>query len=536
MTDTVRRDSEQAPGGSDERDLKGESENSKREQAAKPVAKELIETAGAVVDGAAEKVGQAAKKVASAAEAVVSDKKQDEEWPEVYAEVVKHAEDLIEDPDKLIDVDELMSKVQEHNDRALSGKKVPLVLKIFGLISILASVVGIVLGALIGVGFWLIGKEGYFAEYSTATIVVAVILGVSLFALIVMFLVLGIRLLRNKRRHAAHQTWVMIVLLVAAIVCNTMLFGISKDTIFFCVLAVLLLALSSYLDPELARERRLKRELRTMETQERVVDGTLGRDETGKGFIALDFFNLFWIFIVASILGLVIEVIYHMVIVEPGVYQDRAGVLFGPFSPIYGFGAVLMTLALNRFHDKNVLIIFFVSAVIGGAFEFFVSWFMEIGFGAKAWDYSGTFLSIDGRTNGMFMAMWGVLGVVWIKACLPYMLKLVNMIPWKARYTVTSVCAALMIVNGIMTLQSLDCWYERLSGKTPESRIEVFYDEHFDNAYMAHRFQSMTITPDTSSRADKAEDVGTLAEATFSDDAEAEKATEAAAGAVEKDM
>ena len=27
----------------------------------------------------------------------------------------------------------------------------------------------------------------------------------------------------------------------------------------------------------------------------------------------------------------------------------------------------------------------------------------------------GTFLSIDGRTNGMFMAMWGVLGVVWIK-------------------------------------------------------------------------------------------------------------------------
>ena len=241
-----------------------------------------------------------------------------------------------------------------------------------------------------------------------------------------------------------------------------------------------------------------------MRTQEQVEDGTLGLDETGKGYISLDFFNLFWIFVVASILGLIIEVIYHMAVVDPGVYQDRAGMLFGPFSPIYGFGAVLMTLALNRFHNKNIILIFLVSAVIGGAFEFFVSWFMETAFGAKAWDYTGTFLSIDGRTNGMFMAMWGVLGVVWIKLFLPIMLKLVNRIPWKARYTVTTVCAALMIANGVMTLQALDCWYERLSGKAPETPITQFYDEHFDNDWMANRFQSMTITPaDSTSRTDK---------------------------------
>ena len=33
------------------------------------------------------------------------------------------------------------------------------------------------------------------------------------------------------------------------------------------------------------------------------------------------------------------------------------------------------------------------------------------------------------------MAMWGLLGVVWIKLLLPWMLKLVNLIPWKLRYT-----------------------------------------------------------------------------------------------------
>lgn len=439
--------------------------------------------------------------------------KRETEWPEVYANAVKKAEDLIDDPDNLIDVDEIMEEVERHNADAIAGKKVPFALKIVGVVSILGSLVGIADGVMMGLGFWLLWKNGYFVDYSTTTLVVTSVMGVALFALVVMLLVLGVRLLRNKRRNAAQQTWIMIALLVIAIICNLMLFGIDKDLIFFGVMAVLLLALSSFLDPELSRERKLRRELRTLGTKERVIDGTLGRDETGRGYISLDFFNLFWIFIVASVLGLIIEIIFHMVVVEPGVYQDRAGVLFGPFSPIYGFGAVLMTLALNRFHKANVLVIFLVSAVIGGAFEFFVSWFMEVSFGAVAWDYSGTFLSIDGRTNGMFMAMWGCLGVFWIKVCLPYMLKFVNMIPWQARYTVTSVCAALMIANGVMTLQSLDCWYERLSGKTPESQIELFYERNFDDDYMANRFQSMTIVPDDSSRADKEGDVASLAAA-----------------------
>ena len=176
--------------------------------------------------------------------------------------------------------------------------------------------------------------------------------------------------------------------------------------------------------------------------------------------------------------------------------------LIGPFSPIYGFGAVLMTIALNRFHNKNVVLIFLVSAVIGGAFEYLTSWFMQFAFGIVAWDYSGTFLSIDGRTNGMFMAMWGILGVIWIKACLPWMLKLVNLIPWNWRYTITTVCAVLMIADGAMTLLALDCWYQRMAGTAiQDSAVVQFFDEHFDNQYMQERFQSMSIDPGNATRA-----------------------------------
>ena len=122
--------------------------------------------------------------------------KRETEWPEVYANAVKKAEDLIDDPDNLIDVDEIMEEVERHNADAIAGKKVPFALKIVGVVSILGSLVGIADGVMMGLGFWLLWKNGYFVDYSTTTLVVTSVMGVALFALVVMLLVLGVRLLR----------------------------------------------------------------------------------------------------------------------------------------------------------------------------------------------------------------------------------------------------------------------------------------------------------------------------------------------------
>lgn len=226
--------------------------------------------------------------------------------------------------------------------------------------------------------------------------------------------------------------------------------------------------------------------------------GPEGFDESGRGLIQLNFFNLFWIFMVASVLGLVMETVAHMVIYHA--YQNRVGLLFGPFSPIYGVGALLMTVSLNRFYRANPIIIFLVSALIGGAFEYFTSWFMQIAFGAVAWDYTGMWLSIGGRTCGLFMLVWGLLGTVWIKFLLPLTLKVINLIPLNWRRWLTFVCALAMAVNIVMSLGALDCWYERLSGKPASSAIQRFYADHYDNAFMAHKFQTMTIHPESSPR------------------------------------
>ena len=390
---------------------------------------------------------------------------------------------------------------QEAEAAATLKKKIPLPLKVFAILCIVAGVAILPMIGFVIVAMVIAFREGALADDSTASTVLFFALLAILALLTVAFIVFGIRLLRDKRRFAAQTAELLTGLMVAGILCDIMLFGLDGTVLFFVAFIVFLVVLTSYLDPSLADERELQRKLRDMETREDAEDGTLGRDETGKGFIALNFFNLFWIFTVCCVLGLIIETVYHFVVVDPGHYQDRAGLLFGPFSPIYGFGAVLMTVALNRFHDKNVVLIFLVSAGIGGAFEYLTSWFMQFAFGIVAWDYSGTFLSIDGRTNGMFMAMWGVLGVVWIKLCLPWMLKLVNLIPWNWRYAVTTVCAALMIVDGAMTLLSLDCWYQRMAGKPAETAMAQFFDRNFDNEYMQERFQSMSIDPSNATRA-----------------------------------
>ncbi|WP_239379796.1 putative ABC transporter permease [Olsenella sp. An270] len=392
------------------------------------------------------------------------------------------------------------------------SRKISVLLKVYGVYCLVTAAAVLALIALIAIPLLQYGADLFRERHDvTLTMTLVAVQLVTMFLASVGYVAFGVLVLKNRRRHVAQIAYALLGVGVVNLILEIMLNGFGDNLIYDGVRLAVLLVISVTVDPTLISERQLQRKLRDMETEEEAEAGTLGRAKGDRGFIELDFFNLFWVFVVCCVLGLVIETVYHMVVVDPGVYQDRAGMLYGPFSPIYGFGAVLMTVALNRFYRANPVVIFLVSAVIGGLFEAAVSWFMQVGFGAVAWDYSGSTIFglfpdpiavlFQGRTSTLFMCMWGALGFVWIKVCLPWLLKLINLIPWQARYSFTTLCAILMLVNGVMTLQSLECWYQRESGLPPTSPVEEFYAEHYDDAYMAHRFQSMTITPEDSARA-----------------------------------
>ena len=106
-----------------------------------------------------------------------------------------------------------------------------------------------------------------------------------------------------------------------------------------------------------------------------------------------------------------------------------------------------------------------------------------------------------GRTHlHGFACLWGLGGLIWIKLLLPRLLKLINMIPWKSRYSATVIFTIIMLVDGVMTLQSLDYWYQRVNGTEPDIPVAQFYGKYFDNEYMENRFQSMTMSPKDATR------------------------------------
>ena len=374
------------------------------------------------------------------------------------------------------------------------------VLSAFAVAAVMLGAAVLIFFATLLVGVLEGGFAGIAKQYPDSSLAILAAHLLLLLVASVLSVLMGIRLWKDERRSAALLVDGLLVVTVVDFMLDAMLYGLEWHDVLFLVGIAFLIGLASYIDPALAGERAVQRTLRAMESRTRKEEGTLGRDETGKGYIELNFFNIFWIFVVCCVLGLAAETVFHLI--KYRAYQDRAGLLFGPFSPIYGCGGLLMTIFLNRFHKSNPIIIFLFAALIGGVFEYFTSWFMQFAFGITAWNYTGKWLSIGGRTCGLYMIFWGLMGLAWIKLCLPGLLKLVNTIPWNWRYTVTVVCTVFMLIDCGMTLQSLDCWYQREAGHPIEGSVEQFYSEHFDDAYMAHRFQTMTMNPDATTRVD----------------------------------
>lgn len=288
---------------------------------------------------------------------------------------------------------------------------------------------------------------------------------------------------RSKQLRARYMARTLVPLMVGDILANMTANGITPIVLFIAFQLLCIIVYQVLNDPNIVISIPHPGFLRSMRGHRELPESKRPR------FMPLNVFNIFWTFAIASFLGLVIETIYHLGVF--GEWQDRAGVLWGPFSPIYGFGAVLLTVALNRFWNKPLPVIFLVGATIGAAFEFFVSWYMEVSFGIIAWDYTGTFLSIAGRTNFFFWCCWGILSVAWMRMFLPTMMRVIDAIPIGLRAAVTAFALALMLFDGGATLLALDAWGKRNEDMALVG-VERIVSDAFDDEYMEKRFETMS--------------------------------------------
>lgn len=118
----------------------------------------------------------------------------------------------------------------------------------------------------------------------------------------------------------------------------------------------------------------------------------------------------FILFILYSIFGWICE---EIVTFDGKKGFINRGFLIGPYCPIYGASALIMIILLNRF--SNLYVIFILSLIICTTVEYLASYFMELIFNARWWDYSNKRFNIDGRVCLKNAICFGFMGLVLIK-------------------------------------------------------------------------------------------------------------------------
>lgn len=186
-------------------------------------------------------------------------------------------------------------------------------------------------------------------------------------------------------------------------------------------------------------------------------------------------------FVVYSVAGFIIETIFGLL--TKGVLESRKSFLYGPFCSIYGLGAVLMILPLQKY-KKNNYTLFFAGFFIGSIIEYMVSLIDELIFHIKWWDYSDQIFNINGRICVLFSLFWGLLAIYLMSDINPRIDKFIDFVKSKipANYMKTVIIISILFLSfdlGI-TAYALQMFSVRI---IHENNLNVSNKQLMDNLY-----------------------------------------------------
>ena len=201
-------------------------------------------------------------------------------------------------------------------------------------------------------------------------------------------------------------------------------------------------------------------------------------------------YKLIWIFLIAALLGDLIETIFCRF--SMGRFMSRSSVIYGPFSVVWGIGAVLLTILLHSLAHKNDRYIFIFGTLLGAAYEYLCSLFTEIFFGASFWDYSDIPFNLAGRINLLYCFFWGIIALFWVKEVYPLLSRLIEKIPVAFGVTLTWIVVVLMALNMLISGAALVRYSQRKEQIPPGNAVEAFIDSHYGDRVIERVYPSMT--------------------------------------------
>lgn len=181
-----------------------------------------------------------------------------------------------------------------------------------------------------------------------------------------------------------------------------------------------------------------------------------------------------------SALGWLVESIYCSL--AAGKIINR-GFLTGPICPIYGTGAVVMTLVLAPLKEYPILV-FIVGLIVCDIVEFATSYIMEKLFHARWWDYSNKWLNIQGRICFRHSMYWGIASVLFIYFVHPNIgEKIFSDMPTKYIYIILAVILVIFafdLANAVHKAMDIKAMMDKL--KKLKDNITAKYEESSENA------------------------------------------------------
>ena len=197
---------------------------------------------------------------------------------------------------------------------------------------------------------------------------------------------------------------------------------------------------------------------------------------------------LFWVFIIGSIAGFIFEV--TVVFFQKGHFELRQGLIYGPFIPVYGIGAMCYYIVLSKTKIKNKIQIFLITMILGGITEYLCSLIQEKAFGTISWDYSYLPFNINGRTSLLHCIYWGIGGVLYITYIDPFLNKMIDKTNMKAFDLITIILSIFILFDISISWMAADRQTERKNNIEPENRLDIFLDKNYPDEYMNRIFNN----------------------------------------------
>ena len=163
-----------------------------------------------------------------------------------------------------------------------------------------------------------------------------------------------------------------------------------------------------------------------------------------------DILHLILMFFFYSFLGWCMEVVLKYIQLHRFVNR---GFYTGPVCPIYGSGAVLITLVVQWLSplESAVSTTFAISFLLCGALEYFTSLVMEKRFHARWWDYSQKPMNLHGRVWIGNLVLFGLGGVAVVHLMNPVLLASLAGFSVVAQEIAAGILVALFAADYVLT-------------------------------------------------------------------------------------